>query len=145
MTNICGNRRGKNEDDEILVVPPIVVSNSKGEAESVVTLTSEGILTCLTLEGKKKWSKKTGTTWSEFDEKAGVVPMLFVANGKICVASATSVVMYSPEGRVTSRIALTEALVYPMHVEEDVAVLQTATSVLLYRASRMTCRCEGEK
>lgn len=139
VTNICGSRRGKSEDDEILVVPPIVLSNAKGEAESVVTLTSEGVLTCVSLEGKKRWSKKTGATWSEFDEKAGTAPMLFAAKGRICVASASSVVMYSPEGRVVSRIALTEALMYPMVVEEDVAVLQTASSILLYRASRMTC------
>lgn len=44
---------------------------------------------------------------------------------------------------MVSRIALTEALVYPMVVEEDVAVLQTASSVLLYRASRMTCEYGG--
>ena len=143
VTNICGSRRGKSEDDEILVVPPIVLSNAKGEAESVVTLTSEGVLTCVSLEGKKRWSKKTGATWSEFDEKAGTAPMLFAAKGRICVASASSVVMYSPEGRVVSRIALTEALVYPMVVEEDVAVLQTASSILLYRASRMTCEYGG--
>ena len=150
-TDICGSRRGRSEDDEILVLPPLVLMDEKKEvAEGIVTLTSEGVLTHVSVKGVRRWSKKTDAVWSEFDERTGSIPLLFGLKGLICVATSSSVVMYSKEGRVMSRIPLTEALVYPMQESEDERneegelVLQTATSVVLYRASRMTCGRMGE-
>ena len=55
--------------DEILILQPLLILGEDSIIESIVTLTSEGVLTSTNIKGEIQWSKSIQVQWSEFDEK----------------------------------------------------------------------------
>ena len=55
--------------DEILILQPLLILGEDSIIESIVTLTSEGVLTSTNIKGEIQWSKSIQVQWTEFDEK----------------------------------------------------------------------------
>ncbi|KNB42103.1 fhypothetical protein [Blastocystis sp. subtype 4] len=143
-TNICGSSKSRqNEDDEILILQPLLILGEDSIIEAIVTLTSEGVLTSTNIQGEIQWSKSIHVQWSEFDEKSGLQPFMVFVKGMICVSDSKSTVYYSKKGRTLSKIEMTEPLIYPVHPgsEEDSMhiIFQSSHNVIVYELSTMKC------
>ena len=56
--------------DEILILQLLLILGEDSIIETIVTLTSEGVLTSTNNQGEIQWSKSIHLQWSEFDEKS---------------------------------------------------------------------------